>query len=151
LVAFIHIYATGYFFAEVIFRYNYNKEREQHMLTHNFTIHGFEARLNVTNIAINGEINQGHHHIINQTLYTFGVLTDEQIHNMINAVSVAGIRIEDFLKNCIHHQLTEIYILNPDPPAIPLTVLNKLPEIPRGAPAEKHIRVENHEKKKTGY
>jgi hypothetical protein len=132
LVAGIHIYATGYFFAEVFFRFHYNSERREHKLTHNYTIPGYVMKDNVTAKPMPHGINQEYHHLIGNKLYTFGILKDTQIFNMINPVSLARIPIEDFLKNCIHHQITDILPSTPNIPEVPIRVNNMVPPVPVG-------------------
>ncbi len=128
MVAVIHIFVTGYFFSELYFRYYYNKEKNEHKLTHNYTIPGYLVENDVTPFPIpEPGLNSDNHHIIGHNLYTFGVLTDKQIRTWKNPVSLLKISIEDFTKQCIYHQMIDILPNEPNPAENPIRVNNMVP------------------------
>ena len=117
MVAFIHIYATGYFFAEVYYRFRLGKEKKAHMLTHAYTVPEFPLYLTSTinfqgGSAKNKVIPHGGHYLINNTLYTFGLITDQQISNISLALPTTTER-ECFLKYALHHQIANVMGLAP--------------------------------------
>ena len=130
LVAVIHIFVTGYFFSELYFRYHYNKEQGEHKLTHNYTTPGYLVKRNVTSIPIPAPgLNSDNHHLIERKLYSFGILTDNQIQTWFNPVNLLKISIEDFTKNCIYHQMIDILPYEPNPAENPIRV-NSMAPIP---------------------
>jgi hypothetical protein len=117
LVAFIHIYSTGYFFAESYYRFRLGRERLAHKLTHAFTVPDFPLYLTTTiglpgGMQMNTIIPHGGHYLINNTLYTFGLITDQQISNISLALPTASER-ECFIKYTLHHQITNVMGLAP--------------------------------------
>ncbi len=117
LVAFIHIYATGYFFAEIYYRFRLKREKRAHMLTHAYTVPDCPLYLTTTvvmppGVASNQIISHGGHYFIKNTLYTFGLITDQQINNISLALATPYER-ECFLKYGLHHQITSVMGLAP--------------------------------------
>ncbi|MCX6303724.1 MAG: hypothetical protein NT040_02035 [Bacteroidetes bacterium] len=118
LVAFIHVYATGYFFAEVYYRYCCKKERREHMLTHRYTIPGppfyLPAEIMLPDgLAINGTISHQGHYLADNTLYTFGLIEDNHIRNFCLALPGTPLLREYFLKYALHHQIVNVMSLSP--------------------------------------
>jgi len=117
LVAFIHIYSTGYFFAELYFRFRLHREKTAHKLTHAFTVPNHPLYLTTTiPLPEGGVLKQmvplGGHYLINNTLYTFGVITDQQINNISLALP-NHLERECFVKQALHHQITSVMGLAP--------------------------------------
>lgn len=117
MVAFIHIYTTGYFFAEVYYRYRIGRERRAHTLTHAYMVPEFPLYLTTTiilpeGVVMDNVIPHGGHYLINNTLYTFGLITDQQISNISLALPTPFQR-EYFLKYALHHQITNVMGLAP--------------------------------------
>jgi hypothetical protein len=156
MVAFIHIYTTGYFFAEVYFRFRLGKEKRAHMLTHAFTVPDFQLYLTTTINFPGGDLKNmtiphGGHYLINNTLYTFGLITDQQISNISLALPTSAER-ECFLKYALHHQITNVMGLAPvtGPPAclghiqLPPPLISASDSVPLNIKSSPRILAESH-------
>ena len=124
IVAFIHIYATGYFFAEISFRSGYNRERREHMMTHRFTVPGPPCYLQTSiplpdGLTLHGTIPHQGHYLINTDLYTFGLMEDSHISNISLVLPGTPLLKEYFLRYALHHQIVNVMSLTPvdGPPA----------------------------------
>ncbi|MFZ4523197.1 MAG: hypothetical protein ACOYNC_15915 [Bacteroidales bacterium] len=136
LVAYLHITATGNFFAEENYIYRKNKEFMVHKLTHQFSIPNPPGFLTMhidqpAGVTMSGVYQQGPHYLENHDLYTWGILTDQQIENFCSALPPA--QRPGFKKAAIYHQLENVTYFAPvdGPP----TVFPRLPEPPHIAQA----------------
>jgi hypothetical protein len=141
IVAFIHIYATGYYFAELFFRRAIKKEKFRHMMTHAHCVPPgpplyLETHIHLPNgLTMNRKIPHERHYLINDILYTFGVITDDQIRNICNALPDNPVLKEVFLLQTLHHQIYGVMSITPmqGPPTC-------MPHVPLPPPMQPNVQ-----------